>query len=56
MSIGTLAGIFIAPSAEAAMVSVSDVRAIPNRGLEGDRYFHAAGTFSRGRDRMRTLR
>jgi hypothetical protein len=48
MSIGILASIFIAPSAEAAMVSVSEVRAIPSRGLEGDRYFHAAGTFSRG--------
>ena len=30
------------------MVSVLEVRAIPSRGLEGDRYFHAAGTFSRG--------
>ena len=50
MSIGTLAGIFIAPSAKAAMVSVSEVRAIPSRGLEGDRYFHAAGTFSRGHE------
>jgi MOSC domain-containing protein YiiM len=50
MPIGTLAGIFIAPSAKAAMVSVSEVRAIPSRGLEGDRYFHAAGTFSRGHE------
>jgi MOSC domain-containing protein YiiM len=32
------------------MVSVSEVRAIPCRGLEGDRYFHAAGTFSRGHE------
>jgi MOSC domain-containing protein YiiM len=31
------------------MVSLAEVRAIPRRGLEGDRYFHATGTFSRGR-------
>jgi MOSC domain-containing protein YiiM len=48
MWMGSLSGIFIAPAAGAAMVSVSEVRAIPGRGLEGDRYFHAAGTFSRG--------
>ncbi|HTE86748.1 MAG TPA: MOSC domain-containing protein, partial [Dehalococcoidia bacterium] len=50
MSIGTLASIFIAPSAEAAMVSVLEVRAIPSRGLEGDRYFRAADPFSRGHE------
>ena len=50
MSTGTLAGIFIASSAEAPMVSVSEIRAIPGRGLEGDRYFNAAGTFSRGHE------
>jgi MOSC domain-containing protein YiiM len=50
MSTGTLTGIFVASSAEAPMVSVSEIRAIPGRGLEGDRYFHAAGTFSRGHE------
>ena len=41
-------GIFIAPTAKAPMVSLPDARAIPGRGLEGDRYFHDAGTFSKG--------
>jgi MOSC domain-containing protein YiiM len=47
---GTLAGIFIASSAESAMVSVAEARAIPGRGLEGDRYYRAAGTFSKGHE------
>jgi MOSC domain-containing protein YiiM len=47
---GTLIGIFIAPSAEAPMLAVSEVRAVPGRGLEGDRYFRAAGTFSKGHE------
>lgn len=46
MPTGTLVGIFIAPAARAAMISVAEVCAVPGRGLEGDRYFHAAGTFS----------
>jgi MOSC domain-containing protein YiiM len=50
MMTGTLAGIFVAPAAELPMVSVSEVRAISGRGLEGDRYFQAAGTFSRGHE------
>ena len=32
------------------MVSVAEVRAIPGRGLQGDRYFQAAGTFSNGHE------
>ena len=32
------------------MVAVSEVRAVPGRGLEGDRYFRAAGTFSKGHE------
>ena len=48
--IGTVMGIFIAPSAEAPMVSLAEVHAVPGRGLEGDRYFHAAGTFSNGNE------
>jgi MOSC domain-containing protein YiiM len=47
---GTLTGIFIAASAEGPMRSLSEVRAIPGRGLEGDRYSRAAGTFSKGHE------
>lgn len=43
---GTLAGIYVAPAAEAPTTAVDEVRAVPGRGLEGDRYFDAAGTFS----------
>ena len=45
---GALVGIFIAPAAKAAMVSVSEAHAIPGHGLEGDRYFANIGTFSKG--------
>jgi MOSC domain-containing protein YiiM len=44
---GSLTGIFIATSAEGPMLSLSEVHAIPGRGLEGDRYSRAAGTFSK---------
>ena len=47
---GTLTGIFIAANAEAPMLSVSEVRAVPGRGLDGDRYSRAAGTFSKGHE------
>jgi DNA-binding transcriptional ArsR family regulator len=43
---GTLVGIYVAPAAEAPTTAVDEVRAVPGRGLEGDRYFDAAGTFS----------
>jgi len=36
---GTIVAINIAPSAEAPMHSVAEVRAVPGKGLEGDRYF-----------------
>jgi MOSC domain-containing protein YiiM len=39
--------IFVVPSAAAPMVEVAEARAEPGRGLEGDRYFGAAGTYSR---------
>lgn len=48
MSAGTVTAIFIAAAAEASMVAVDEVRAIPGRGVEGDRYSSAAGTFSCG--------
>jgi MOSC domain-containing protein YiiM len=41
-----VAEILIAPSPASAMVSVSNARAVPGRGLEGDRYFVGVGTFS----------
>jgi len=37
----------IAPEATAAMVAVQEARAVPGRGLEGDRYFSETGTFSK---------
>jgi MOSC domain-containing protein YiiM len=53
---GTVISINIAPNAAAPMQSVSEVRAIPGRGLEGDRYFDQKGTFSKPEpDRELTL-
>ena len=47
-------GLFIAPRACAASVSVLNVLAVVGRGLEGDRYYYQRGSFShwpgRGRD------
>lgn len=40
---GTVISINITPQAEAPMQSVEEVRAIPGRGLEGDRYFDNKG-------------
>ncbi|SEH16297.1 hypothetical protein SAMN04487967_2537 [Natronorubrum sediminis] len=49
---GSVSAIHIAPEAGAAMHSVSDVRAVAGKGLEGDRYFDQAGSWSgeEGRD------
>jgi MOSC domain-containing protein YiiM len=44
---GILRGIWISPTARTPLVSVVEVRAIPGRGLEGDRYFLECGSFSR---------
>jgi len=43
---GEVVSIHISPEAEGAMRSIGTVRAVPGRGLEGDRYFRAAGTYS----------
>lgn len=43
---GEVVSIHIAEKAEAPMQSVDRVRAIPGKGLEGDRYFNAKGTYS----------
>jgi len=43
---GTVSSIHIAPYAAAKMQYVREVRAIPGRGLEGDRYFYGIGFLS----------
>lgn len=43
---GRVVSIHITPKAEAPMVAVNEVRAMPGRGLEGDRYFQHTGTYS----------
>jgi MOSC domain-containing protein YiiM len=43
---GTVVSIQIAPGASAPMRVVAEVRAIPGRGLEGDRYFRGTGHYS----------
>src|SRR6267143_4482289 len=54
---GAVLSIHIADKAEARMHSVDRVRAVPGKGLEGDRYFHESGTYSDrpGPDREVTL-
>ena len=44
---GSVLSIHIAEAAEGKMISVGEVRAVPGKGLEGDRYFLQAGTFSK---------
>lgn len=43
---GHVSAIYIAPAAEGAPQAVAEVQAVRGRGLEGDRYFTRAGTFS----------
>lgn len=43
---GVVVSIHITDRAEAPMRSVQRVRAVPGKGLEGDRYFKATGTYS----------
>ena len=43
---GTVGFIYIAPAAKAPMQQVPSVRVVVGRGLEGDRYSVAGGTFS----------
>ena len=45
-SAGLVEAVFIAPEAEAAMIQVQRATVRVGRGLEGDRYFQQAGTFS----------
>ena len=43
---GSVACLLVAPKAEAPLVRIERVQAVAGRGLEGDRYFAGAGTFS----------
>lgn len=54
---GTVVSIHIAPAGSASMTPVREVRAVPGKGLEGDRYFKQTGTYSwkPGPDREVTL-
>jgi len=53
---GTVISINIASAAEAPMEQVNEARAIPGRGLEGDRYFFRQGTYYKPQpDRELTL-
>jgi MOSC domain-containing protein YiiM len=46
MQNGTVEAIFISPQAKARPAAVEAAIAIAGKGLEGDRYFDASGTFS----------
>lgn len=43
---GSVEAIHIVREAARPLEAVPEVRAVPGRGLEGDRYFHRAGTYS----------
>lgn len=43
---GTVVAIYVAPAAGEPMQPRAAARAVPGRGLEGDRYFNGAGVFS----------
>jgi MOSC domain-containing protein YiiM len=57
MPAGRVEAIHVAAAAGGPMVPLREVRAVPGRGLEGDRYFTKTGTYSRheGADRQITL-
>lgn len=44
---GTVVSIHIAPEGSLSMQQRADVKVVPGKGLEGDRYFVGAGTFSK---------
>jgi MOSC domain-containing protein YiiM len=44
---GVVVSINVAPAARAPLVGVDEVRAVPGKGLEGDRYFAQVGTYSK---------
>jgi len=43
---GSVISIHVAPAAGEPTAAVNAVRAMPGKGLEGDRYFNAVGTYS----------
>jgi MOSC domain-containing protein YiiM len=43
---GQVVSLHIAPAASAPTQTVTEARAVPGRGLEGDRYWSATGTYS----------
>jgi MOSC domain-containing protein YiiM len=57
MTVGRVESIQVAPAAREPMQAVDSARAVPGRGIEGDRYFSKSGTYSRkdGADREITL-
>ena len=57
MATGTVVSIHVAATAASPVRVIEEVRAVPGRGLEGDRYFARAGTYSDrpGPDREATL-
>jgi MOSC domain-containing protein YiiM len=52
---GTVAAIFIAPKAAQEMLAVQEVRALADRGLEGDRFFRASWNKLQRPDKAVTL-
>ena len=44
---GRVVSLHVAPEASAPMQTVNEARAVPGRGLEGDRYFLEAGFYSK---------
>ncbi|MFY9528072.1 MAG: ester cyclase [Candidatus Acidiferrales bacterium] len=48
MANGTVSSLQIAPAGKAAMQLVKEVHAVPEKGIEDDRYFSGRGTFSSG--------
>jgi len=54
---GSVVSMHIASTGSAPLTPMGEVRAVPGKGLEGDRYFHELGTFSNrpGPDRELTL-
>lgn len=43
---GTVVSIHVAKTAKGPMAAVKEARAVPGKGLEGDRYFSHVGTYS----------
>ena len=55
MNEGRIVAICLAPSGAAKLVQVEAVRAVPGRGLEGDRYFEGKGSFPTKPDASREV-